>query len=118
MYNVTLYEDVRGYCPVQDDLINVLDKTKGKFAKTALEKIFYQIERIEISGTRAGENITKHLTKNIWEIRPGKYRITYAIQGDDLIVLHYFIKTTQKTPKREIIKAKKLYKDWKKRHGQ
>ncbi|MED1287218.1 type II toxin-antitoxin system RelE/ParE family toxin [Bacillus mycoides] len=118
MYNVMLYEDVRGYCPVQDDLINILDKTKGKIAKTALKKIFYQIERIQESGTRAGEDITKHLAKNIWEIRPGKYRITYAIQGDNLIVLHYFTKTTRKTPQREIIKAKKLYKDWKKRHGQ
>ena len=34
-----------------------------------------------------------------------------AWNGDGFILLHHFIKKTQKTPQREIEKAKKEYKD-------
>lgn len=49
----------------------------------------------------------------IWELRPLKDRILFfAYDGDNIILLSHFKKTTQKTPQREIKKANKLMKDY------
>jgi phage-related protein len=48
----------------------------------------------------------KHLEGDIWELRPIRNRILFASWTDNgFILLHYFIKKTQKTPRREIDKA-------------
>ena len=53
------------------------------------------------------ENITKHIEENIWELRPGNNRIFYFYYGNNsFILLHSFRKKTQKTPRRQINKAK------------
>jgi len=53
------------------------------------------------------ENITKHIENDIWELRPGNNRIFYFYHKDNTyVLLHIFRKKTQKTPKREIIRAK------------
>ncbi|MDY4010160.1 MAG: type II toxin-antitoxin system RelE/ParE family toxin [Fusobacterium gastrosuis] len=63
-------------------------------------------------GTQAGEPYIKHLDDEIWELRPLRDRILFvAFYNKSYILLHSFIKKTQKTPKREIEKAKKEYKD-------
>ena len=117
MYNVNMYKDARGKCQVCQ-LIKQLDEDNSKQAKGALKQIYYHIARIERKGTRAGENITKQLREDIWEIRPGKYRITYVIKGNEIILLTWFRKETQKTPNSEIEKAERVYKDWQNNHGQ
>jgi phage-related protein len=60
---------------------------------------------------RNGENYTKHIVDDIWELRPGKYRFMFAII-DNYILLTYFKKDSKKTPKREIERAKKALRDW------
>ena len=58
-----------------------------------------------------GEPYLKHITDDIWELRPKKVRIFFSYLGDNKYVfLNYFIKKTKRTPIREIIKAKKLLK--------
>lgn len=53
------------------------------------------------------ENITKHLDEDIWELRPGNNRVFYFYYKDNkFVLLHYFRKKSQKTPKREIDRAK------------
>ena len=65
------------------------------------------IQLLEDNGTRLNENITKHLDGDIWELRPGNNRVLYFYFKDDtFVLLHQFRKKTQKTPKREIERAK------------
>ena len=58
----------------------------------------------------------KHLDTEIWELRPLRDRILFAYwDNNKFILLSYFMKQTQKTPSREIEKAKRLLKDYKNR---
>ena len=48
-------------------------------------------------GTMIGEPFIKHLEGDIWELRPLRDRILFAAWLDDgFILLHYFVKKTQK----------------------
>ena len=58
----------------------------------------------------------KHLRGEIWELRPLRNRILFAALVDDtFILLHVFLKKTQKTPQEEIEKAEHELKDYKER---
>ena len=53
------------------------------------------------------------LKGDIWELRPLDNRIMYAYWKDNtFVLLHYFNKKTQKTPKSEIQIAKNNLKDF------
>ena len=64
----------------------------------------------------AGEPYVKHLDGDIWELRPLRDRIFFVgwVRGSFLL-LHYFTKKTQKTPIRELEKAKRKLVDLKER---
>ena len=63
-------------------------------------------------GTQIGEPYVKHLDGEIWELRPLRDRILFAAwYNGGFILLHTFMKTTQKTPAREIEKAKRELAD-------
>lgn len=69
-------------------------------------------------GLSIGMPYIKHIENNIWELRPLRDRILFAYYEDNkFILLNYFIKQTQKTPEREIEKAKSLLKEYKLRSG-
>lgn len=71
------------------------------------------IELLQNNGTNLPENITKHIEDNIWELRPGNNRIFYFFFDDNsFVLLHSFRKKTQKTPRREISKAKSERDDY------
>ena len=54
----------------------------------------------------------KKITKGIWELRPGKYRLLFGMTGGNVAVVNIFKKQTQKTPKREIKLALKRLKEY------
>ncbi len=63
------------------------------------------IQLLEDHGTRLGENITKHLEDDIWELRPGNNRVLYFYHKDDnYVLLHQYRKKTQK---RRSVKSKR-----------
>ena len=65
-----------------------------------------------------GENVTKHLEEDIWELRPGTNRVLFFYFKDNtFVLLHHFRKKTKKTPRREIEKAKSERNDWISRKG-
>lgn len=67
-------------------------------------------------GLLIGEPYIKHLQNDIWELRPLRDRILFVYcENNTFILLSIFIKKTQKTPQREIEKAKRLLKDYKNR---
>ena len=68
------------------------------------------------SAFRAGQPYIKHLDAEIWELRPLRDRILFVAWLDgSFVLLHHFVKKTQKTPRREIEKAKRELQDLKER---
>ena len=68
---------------------------------------------LPLSFPRLNENITKHLEDGIWELRPGNNRVFYFFyENNTFVLLHQFRKKSQKTPKREIEKAKSERNDY------
>ena len=60
--------------------------------------------------------ILNNLEDEIWELRPLRDRILFVAWIDgSFVLLHHFVKKTQKTPRREIEKAKRELKDLKER---
>ena len=117
MYKIFFYQDRRGKEPVYDYL-KQLSKRNDKDSRINFNKIRDYIKILQIYGTRAGEPFVKHLEGDIWELRPLKNRILFVgWVNNNFILLHHFVKNTQKTPKKEIEKAKSNMIDFIKRGG-
>jgi len=59
-----------------------------------------------VHGTRVGEPVVKHIGGDIWELRPLTRRIFFFYWKDNkFILLHHFVKKTNKTPANEIKQA-------------
>jgi len=116
MHNIHFYEDKDGNSPVLE-YIESLAKRTDKDSRINHNKINYCIQLLKEHGKAVGEPHVKHLEGDIWEIRPIRARVFFASWlGNDFILLHHFqFKKTQKTPKREIEKAKHKLEDMKKR---
>jgi len=67
-----------------------------------------------------GKPRVDHLRGAIWEIRSNlgnrTARTLFAVEGNRMILLHGFIKKTQRTPNDDIELATKRFKEWE--HGQ
>ena len=117
MYQVEIYEDINGKSPVADFFEELnLKAMSSKEQRIRLKKVSEYLQLLRVYGTRAGLPSTKHIVDDIWELRPTNDRILFAYWKDDkFILLHYFVKKTQKTPKREIEQAKRNWKDFQER---
>ena len=106
------FKDKNGKEPLKEYLLE-LSKKKDKNSRINFNKIRDYINTLSQYGTKAGEPYVKHLVDNIWELRPLRNRILFfAYDGKRYILLSCFTKKTQKTPQREIDKAKKLMNDY------
>jgi phage-related protein len=115
VFDVLFYKDRNGREPVLE-FIQELDKRKDKDSRIQVNKIYDYIDFLSRVGTTAGEPYIKHLEGAIWEIRPIRNRILFAAwDGKSFILLHHFIKKTQKTPQREIDRAKRNLADYRER---
>lgn len=81
-----------------------------------LAKMLHIFELIEMAGARLGEPYTKSLDNGLFEVRAkaqeGIGRSIYCYQkGQTIIILHSFVKKTQKTPKQHITIALKRKKE-------
>ena len=117
MYSVKFYKDKDGNEPVKEFLRELGEKT-DKNSRVNFNKIRDYIKVLGMYGTRAGEPFVKHLSGDIWELRPLRNRILFfGYDGRQFILLSHFIKKTQKTPQREIEAAEKRMKDYIERSG-
>lgn len=107
MYNIYFYRDKHGKQPVLEYLQELSTK-KDKDSRIKLNKLSDYIEILAQYGTKAGEPYIKHIEGDIWELRPLRDRVFFVtwINGS-YVLLHHFTKKTQKTPMREIQKAKR-----------
>lgn len=114
MFDVEFYEDRRGVQPVREVLVELRDKARtSKDARIQYQKILTHIRTLEAYGTRIGEHQVKHIDGNLWEIRPLAHRIIFFYWRDNkFVLLHNFIKKTQKTPAKEIQQATRNLKDF------
>ena len=108
MYTVEFYEKADGNSELWDFLEALRNKAaNNKDARIQYKQISLYIELLQSKGTRLPDNITKHLEEDIWELRPDNNRVFYFyFQENTFVLLHQFRKKSQKTPKREIEKAK------------
>ena len=115
MYKINFYRDKNGKQPVKE-YIEKLTENKDKDSRIKLNKIRDYIRVLKEYGTYAGEPYIKHIEGDIWELRPLSDRILFvAWYKNEFILLHHFVKKTQKTPSREIEKAKRELIDLKER---
>ena len=114
MYNVGFYETQDGKSQIWEFLEDLRIKAAtSKDARIQHKQASLYIELLQQNGTHLNENITKHLEDGIWELRPGNNRVFYFFfQDNTFVLLHQFRKKTQKTPKREIEKAKRERDDY------
>lgn len=114
MYEIEFYEDKNGKSKVVDFIRELNRKAAtNKESRINFNKVVAYLDLLEEFGTRIGEPVTKHLDGEIWELRPIRNRLLYAYYKDNkFIILHHFIKKTQKTPKREIEQAKRNLQDY------
>lgn len=117
MYEIIFYEDKNGNCEIADYLQELKQSAQtSKDGKINFRKTVAYLDILEMVGTRAGVPVTKHLDGEIWELRPLRNRILYAFYKDNkIILLHHFLKRTQKTPKKELEQAKRNLKDYRER---
>lgn len=91
--------------PVKELLINLKNKN-DKNSRINLQKISDILNKMTICGLSVGMPFIRHIDEDIWEIRANSYRILFFVDNDEVVLLHYFIKKTRKTPVLEIEKAK------------
>ena len=116
MYQIIFYTNKNGKSEVFEYIENLRDNRKNKDARIKVNKITAYINQLSKYGLSIGEPYIKHIDEDIWELRPLRDRILFAYYDNNkFIILSYFMKQTQKTPKKEIEKAKKLLEDYKER---
>lgn len=114
MFEILFYRDINGNEPVKE-YIDALNASAGKDkgARVKLEKIFMYLELLSLNGFTLGGPYIKHIEGEIWELRPLRDRIFFfEFNGGSFVLLHHFVKKTQKTPKKEIEQAKRNLKDY------
>ena len=108
LFKIEFYKDRSGNEKTVDYIRELNNKAgSSKDCRIRLKKIVEYFEVLSRFGTQAGEPYVKHIDDGIWELRPTNDRVFFFCwNGDTYIMLHHFIKKTQKTPGREIIQAK------------
>lgn len=107
-YQIIFYEKSNGKSDVWDFLEQLRHKSmKSKDARIQYKQVLLSIELLQQNGNVLPDTIAKHITEDIWELRPGHNRIFYfCCDGNNYILLHHFRKKSQKTPQLEIEKPK------------
>lgn len=115
MHEIHFYRNRNGVAPVYEFLKELNSRT-DKNSRIKAGKVNDYITRLSKEGTFAGLPYVKHIEGDIWELRPLRDRIFFvAWYNGSYVLLHHFQKETQKTPIREIEKARREYEDLKER---
>ena len=76
------------------------------------KKIIEYLDVLSEYGVRAGMPYIKHIDGPIWELRPTNDRVFFFYwKNQTYLMLHHYIKKTEKAPPREIEQAKRNLKD-------
>ena len=112
MYNIEVYQDELGNSEIDNYLQELSKKyTTSKDSRIKYNKIVSYIRLLKQYGTRLGEPYMKYLGDDIWELIRDRILFSYY-KDNTFILLTVFMKDTQKTPQKEIEKAKAYLKDF------
>lgn len=108
-FEIIFYEKEDGTIPVQDFLDSLDVKMRAKMLAT--------VEMLKKNGNRLRTPYSKSLDDGIMELRAivgtNISRVLYFfVVGQTVILTNGFVKKTQKTPKKEIMLAKKYREDY------
>ena len=114
MYKIEFYRDKDGNEPIAEYIRDLNAKAvTSKEHRICHKKLIEYMEVLSQYGTRAGKPYLDHIHGDIWELRPTNDRVFFFYWKDNaFLMLHHFIKKTQKTPAREIERAKRNLKDF------
>lgn len=117
MYKIIFYKDKNGKSAIEDYIQVLQDKgISNKDSRIKVNKIISYINQLSIKGLEIREPYIKHLEDGIWELRPLRDRILFAYyDNNNFILLHQFMKKTQKTPRKEIKRELINLEDYKRR---
>ena len=117
-YNVIFHEDLDGNSEPYEYIMKLAEKSlKSKDARIKYNKIVEYMRILKSCGCQVGEPYTKHIEGELYELRPIRDRFFFIYEEKDCyVILHHFMKTTQKTPRREIETALKIIKERKTRN--
>lgn len=120
LFDIVFYKDKTGKSEIIKYLDELGEKAKtDKNARINREKILTYMAALAEYGTRIGEPIVKHIYGNLWELRPLANRIFFFYWKDGkFIMVHHYIKKSQKMPKKELEQAKRNIKDYIERNGE
>jgi phage-related protein len=104
MFRIEFYEDKSGKSELWDFLEDLRHRSRSnKNARIEFNQVSLYIQLLSQNGTRMSDNYTKYIGEDIWELRPGSNRVLFFnFKDDTYVLLHYFRKKSQKTPRREI----------------
>ena len=114
MFEILFYKKEDG----TSEIINYLDFLKQKSEtdkklRIQRNKILAYIAALSEKGSALGAPFVKHIDGDIWELRPLNNRIFYFYWKENTyVLLHFFIKKSQKTPRKELETAKRNLHDW------
>lgn len=115
MYDIEIYETKNGKSEIKE-YIKKLQENNNKSDKIKINKIIAYIRMLKEQGLSLGAPYIKHIDNEIWELRPLRNRILFAYHVENkFVLLSVFMKKTQKTPRKEIQKAKRYLEDYKMR---
>lgn len=105
---IHFYETVSGRSPIEDFIESLQKQDQARFAEVVVG-----IEQYGLAYSRVQ---FKPLRGKLWEIKfsapGGGYRVAYVLlTSSELVWLHVFKKTTQKTPLRDLDLAEKRMKE-------
>ena len=114
VWEIELYKDRSGKEPVAEFLDDLQGGTRAKVVR--------MFDRLAEYGVLLDEPFTRQIRGKIRELRvkdnQGNVRILYfTFTGRRFILLHGFLKKTDKTPEREIDLAEKRMKEFIERYG-
>lgn len=114
MYEIVFYHSRNGKSEIEEYLDELGSKAKtSKTDRINRMKILSYLNALTQYGTRIGQPIVKHIEGNIWELRPLNNRIFFFYWRDNkFVLLHHFIKKSQKTPPQELEQARLKLKDF------
>jgi len=94
----------RERCP----LLDFLSELEGKLVREG-DRMLNLLERVSQEGPPRRTEVSHQLKGEIYQFVQGRIRVLYFYDRDRIIVCtHGFMKSSQKTPKREIEKAEEL----------
>lgn len=114
MYEVIYYETKEGRVPFCEHL----DRLPPRLAA----KVLRGVSLLEIEGPALREPDTKPLGRGLFELRiqlgsDAERAFFFFVEGARIVVTHAITKRSQRTPRREIERARGMRADWLARYG-